>query len=426
MSLSTRPRLRLFVLSALYFAQGIPTGFVTITLAAFWASQDYSAAAVAALLVTSYLPWALKLLYGPLVDQYAASPMGRRRPWILGAQAGMIVPLGGMLLVPDVVHRPVVLAALLFVHNAFGSLQDVATDALAVDLLEPDERGRANGVMWGSKVLGIALGAAGLSTLMEQTSFGDAILVQMGILGLVMLLPLLMRERSGEQGLAAPRAVWIAWQQEAAKKPGLRHVVDELVEAFRPPSARVVGVLALVVALPTRMLVAIGPVFSVQAAGWTHLGYSQFTGGPALLMGAAGAVAGGWIADRIGRRRTLIAAEASLLGLIGAFALADSWWMTPGVVAVFIGLGTLLDMTLKATLAALFMDVTQEHVAATQFTAYMTLGNLCNVLGSGLIIPLDALMGFSGLFLSAAACSAGILAFLHWAPLQRALQPSTK
>jgi PAT family beta-lactamase induction signal transducer AmpG len=425
MTLKFHPRLRLFVLSALYFTQGIPTGFVTITLAAFWAGQGYSAAAVAALLVVSYLPWALKLLYGPLVDQYAESPMGRRRPWILGAQAGMAVSLAAMLLVPGVAHRPVVLAALLFVHNAFGSLQDVATDALAVDLLSPEERGRANGVMWGGKVLGIALGGAGLSTLMEQTSFKVVLIVQVVILGAVMLLPLLVRERSGEPRLAAPGAIWTAWQEAAAEQPGWRHVVDELIEAFRPTRARTVGGLALVAGLPTRMLVAIGPVFAVQAAGWTDLGYSQFAGGPALLMGAVGAVSGGWVADRLGRRRTLLAAEGVLLALLTAFAFAQPWWNTTGVVAAFVGGGVLLDMTLKATLAALFMDVTREHVAATQFTAYMTLGNLCNVLGSGLIIPLDAIMGFRGLFLSAAACSVGILAFLLWTPLRRTLQTAS-
>ena len=43
---------------------------------------------------------------------------------------------------------------MIFLHNVFNSLQDVSVDALAVDLLPEDERGKANGLMFGSKYLG--------------------------------------------------------------------------------------------------------------------------------------------------------------------------------------------------------------------------------------------------------------------------------
>jgi PAT family beta-lactamase induction signal transducer AmpG len=420
MTLSNAPRLRLAFLSVLYLTQGIPTGFGTVTLAALLADWGFSASVVAAFLAMSYLPWALKLLYGPLVDRYAASPMGRRRPWILIAQVGMVLSLGLVLMVPNAAEKPAALAALLFLHNTFGSLQDVATDGLAVDLLDADERGVANGVMWSGKVLGIALGGAGLSTLIDWVHFAASIWAQIGVLSAAVGLLLVVRERPGNRLMAPPGAVRSAWTGSA--RGGWRRMMVKLRRAFRPPAARAAAGLALVAALPTRMLVAIGPVFAVQAAGWSDLGYSQFTGGPALLMGAAGAALGGWVADRLGRRRTLVGTTAGLLGLLFVFTLARSWWQAAGVVVAFVGLAVFLDMMLKTTLAALFMDTAREEVAATQFTAYMTLGNLCNVLGSGLIVPLDALLGFQGIFLFAVVVSAGVLVFLYWSPVRQATQ----
>ena len=88
----------------------------------------------------------------PLYTIYETLP----RIWGLSAHsdqviAGLIMKLGGGMLLWGFI------AWVFFVHNCFASLQDVATDALAVDLLEDDERGRVNGMMWASKLLGIVL-----------------------------------------------------------------------------------------------------------------------------------------------------------------------------------------------------------------------------------------------------------------------------
>ena len=51
---------------------------------------------------------------------------------------------------------------MIFAHNVFSAMQDVSVDALAVDLLREGERGRANGLMSGSKFAGTLIGGAGL------------------------------------------------------------------------------------------------------------------------------------------------------------------------------------------------------------------------------------------------------------------------
>ena len=50
----------------------------------------------------------------------------------------------------------------IFVHTVFNALQNVAVDGLhEIDLLDKSERGRASGIMYGSKYLGGMAGSAG-------------------------------------------------------------------------------------------------------------------------------------------------------------------------------------------------------------------------------------------------------------------------
>ena len=151
MSLSDQPRIRLLTLCALYVAQGIPYGFITITLAAFMADQGLGTEDVGNIIFWTTLPWAFKWVWGPVIDMLGVPSMGRRRPWIILAQIMMAVTMLVMVFVGDLTASVVALSWMTAIHNVFGSLQDVAVDALAVDLLDEAERGQANGLMWGSK-----------------------------------------------------------------------------------------------------------------------------------------------------------------------------------------------------------------------------------------------------------------------------------
>ena len=129
---------------------GHPLGFATITLAALLAEQGVDAGTIGNILAAVVLPWSLKFVGGPLVDGIRL-PGGRRRPWILMAQIGMMATLFG--LSREGLASPDQLTAWLLAHNVFAALQDVATDALAVDVMPDRERGRANGIctrqIWG-------------------------------------------------------------------------------------------------------------------------------------------------------------------------------------------------------------------------------------------------------------------------------------
>ena len=130
-NLSDNGRLRMGTLCALYVAQGIPFGFVTITLAAYLAVRGVTTKEMGSILAMTSLPWTFKFLWGPLIDRYGIPAMGRRRPWILLAQTAMALTLAVMIFVPDLASRVSLIVALVCLINVFASMQDVAVDALA-------------------------------------------------------------------------------------------------------------------------------------------------------------------------------------------------------------------------------------------------------------------------------------------------------
>ena len=144
--------------------------------------------------------------------------MGRRRPWILFAQLGMLLTLLMMCLIGDLLNNLYLLGWMFFLHNCFASLQDVSTDALAVDILKPEEQGTFNGSMWGAKVIGTGFGAVVMGTVLSHYGLIFTILSQAFIMGLIILFPLLIKERESEK-----RFPWSGNQVKLEKKPNVKN-----------------------------------------------------------------------------------------------------------------------------------------------------------------------------------------------------------
>jgi PAT family beta-lactamase induction signal transducer AmpG len=190
---------RISTLCALYLAQGIPWGFMDITLVNYLIDSGITIGDTAKVASFILLPWAFKLIWAPLIDTVTIRSMGRRRSWIIGAQLMMALTLMGILMIPDITKDLTLLGWMFFTHNIFASLQDVATDALAVDILPSDEQGQANGMMWASKLVGYGGGGYLFAELIRSTggTIQVAVLMQMALLGAIMILPMRWLERAG-------------------------------------------------------------------------------------------------------------------------------------------------------------------------------------------------------------------------------------
>ena len=82
-----------------------------------------------------------------------------------------------------------------FCVSFFGAFQDVATDGMAIDVIPVKEQARANGLMWGAKIMGIAASLAIGTWIINRYGFQQAVLFLSLAVCLIMFVPLLSRQQ---------------------------------------------------------------------------------------------------------------------------------------------------------------------------------------------------------------------------------------
>ncbi|MEP6863671.1 MAG: MFS transporter [Deltaproteobacteria bacterium] len=412
MSLAERRGLRLFTLCVMYVAQGIPWAFTAITLPAYLSASGVSDDALGGVLAMTTLPYSFKWAWGFLIDAFPSRRFGRRRPWIVLAQGMMALTIGTMILIPDLTESVRLLAWMVFIHTVFNSMQDVAVDALAVDLLDEAERGRANGLMYASKYIGGAIGGTGLAHVIAWTSLRGALIVQTTILASIMLLPLFIRERPiGDEPKRA--AVWtavIAWAKRTFAGRSVGSVIWENRTALR--SALLVVVVMLISNLATALLSAIGNGLFTRQLGWDPETYASLVGGWGLVAGGLGAAAGGYLADRVGHRLLAGIASLVLAGYYVFWSQSEAHWASHTFVYSVFWIEPLLVGMMTASLFALCMDVTWKAIGASQFAIYMAMSNLSSTLAYSHAGDATTTWSYTTIYLVAAAIQASLVLVL--------------
>ncbi|EPF91811.1 MFS transporter [Acinetobacter gyllenbergii] len=145
------------LLFSLYWAQGLPVGFMTHALPVILRAQGVSLAHIGGFGLLM-LPWSIKIFWAAYVDRLGISRFGHYRSWILPTQLSSVIILVILSFFPiQTLDQPsylLVFFALLLVMNLTGATQDIATDGLAVNLLKSDQQ------HWGNtfQVIGSRLG----------------------------------------------------------------------------------------------------------------------------------------------------------------------------------------------------------------------------------------------------------------------------
>ena len=396
-------RSRVVTLCALYVAQGIPYGFMTVTFVTFLAAEGFSAKELAFLLTLGTLPWSLKFLWGPIIDRYQYRPMGKRKPWILIAQSGMILVLISMVLFIDPEKDIKSIAYMFLVYNIFTSLQDVSTDALAVDVLKTHEIEKVNSYMFTSKIIGGIIGGAGLGTIISFTGIVGALILQIPILILIMLVPLYMRERPGEKQFPWSQDVESSiWKDEIkSHNHTFKEIVSKLKVAFSLKSTRLGIVLSLVLSL-SYFLIPVLPLLFVRELGWSEEKFNATKGGLIMLVTMLGYVVGGQLGKRFGGKSVIIYSTLVGASISVVWGLTDAWWSSTSYLVSIWCVHTFVFAIVSINVFALMMRITWSEVGGTQFTGYMAMMNLSAIIGYQLTDPLASRYDYTTLFLIAA------------------------
>ncbi len=370
--------LRLASFTAFYFAQGVPIGLLSIAIPAWLAAHGSTLAEVASYTGIVTLPWGFKLIAGPFMDRFAFPAMGRRRPWVIGAQLGLTLAMATLMFVPDGTHL-VLLTVVAFIVNLFAAVQDVAVDGMAIDVLPETERGRANAFMAFGQVAGFSSFAALSGVLLNSFGLPAAALAGTVGIGVVLLLATVVRERVGERIL--PWTQGAAAVREHAPESTFKGIFAGLFRVLFLPMSLVLFVCELLMRMRDGIAMSVVPVFAVQELGFSSADYSTFQGYTGVPIALAGVLLGP-LMDRYGVKRLYLIAVGISAGTTLLFAASSLWWPNVSyVIATSIVIG-LCGQLFFIGYIALAMNLCSPRVAASQFAIYMSLANLSRSIGA--------------------------------------------
>ncbi len=391
-------RLRFFTLSMLYLAQGFPFGLVNTALPAYLAEQGQSAAAIGSFIALANLPWSFKLLAGPFMDRWTFLSMGRRRPWVILAQSCMVLTGLAFILFPDGLSDVGLLAILCFTLNVFGASQDVAVDGMAIDVLPPEEHGRANAFMAFGQVAGISISTAISAFVVINFGMTGVGLLLAVSFGLILIVALAVRERSGEKTL--PWSKGEASQRSLDLKPDSWRViaVDLLRVILLPASIFIFGT-AFIFRFSYGVWISLAPIAVVQEVGLSSTDYSSFISGVGFLAAVAG-LALGVVIDKKGIKffyglvLALYGALCIFIGLMHSSWSSINFLIVVGVVQAFIYQGGFISFIASC------MKLCWQKVSATQFAIYMAGANIGLSLGAATYAALERHLSSNQIFIA--------------------------
>ena len=408
---------------ALYFAQGVPWFFVATVLVTFLVDNgSMDDTQKLALISAGMIPWIIgKLVLGPVIDRYRFPRMGQRRPWVLISQLGMMLTMAAFLLVDDPAADLETLGMFFLIHNIFAALQDVSSDALAVDTLSDEELPLANGLMFVAKGFGAMFAVLGLSRVLNDSGFHAALQVQIVVLAAVMMIPLFVRERPGDQLFPWSESS----SEDSSATDGDVMTFGEIKTAFQSAvsgssAAKMALLLCTIMWIGGGMGTGMGIIdfqwefLFVDELNWDAQDFLDAKGLPVFLMTMLGFLVGGLLGSKFGSKKTLtVAVAVGTLMTVAWSALRGQWTDSSMMLQIWL-VWTLVWAIVGANLLAFLMSVTSKEVAGTQFSIYMTLINVGAFTGNALSPQLLDLAGgsFPNLFLFGAAFQALVFLLL--------------
>lgn len=341
---------------------GAAVGYVMIAMP-FWLRQGgVPLAEVAVISATVYAPHGLKLLWIPVLDFGA-----RRRPWYLGMVAATAALLVAASLVPDPVRNLDLYTALLTLAQATATTAHAANNALMAITTRPEDKGKAAGFSMASNLGGTGLLGALALFVSEHVSprAGGvalaAIVIASGAMALRIVEPPHVDAAVAAAGgaLRALRRHLVAMAKDLWSTIRSREGLTGLVICVAP-----VGLGAL-----TNLFSGMAPDFGASARVVEVV--NGLGGG---VTGAAGALVGGWLADRMSRRVAYGVAGA-LTGLSALAMLASP--LTPATYAWGTLAYSFTNGVAFATWAGMVLELVGPGAAtATKYALFNAAANL--------------------------------------------------
>ena len=393
------------LLGSLYVSQFIPFWFLYQTLPVFMRQKGLSLEAIGLLQLLA-LPIALSFLWSPLIDRYGFTRWGHYKFWIICFQLliACVTAICGWLSVERNLASILICITLI---SLFCASLDVATDALAIGLLKPSERGLGNAVQSVGGSIGAAIGGGGMLILFNYWGW-TASLQALALIMVLVLLP-------------------VFWHQE--NLPNKEQVVDD---QFKRLSTLSTSTIKEVVS------VAIQPRFSVYyfqtffnfcrqpgMLSWllilllysasTHMSATMYRpllvdiglslsdigsllGVVSAFASALGGIVAGFLIPSLGRKRSLVVfsilwAATTSTYLLPTFGITSLPILYLVAVSAFFTIGIM-----NTTTFTIMMDKSKLETPGTDYTIQSSVGILGSIGAASISGVIAEEIGYRGVF----------------------------
>ena len=368
-------------MAALSFNAGLPLALTALPLRQ-WLTEGGTSLQALGFTASIGLPYTLKFLWAPLLDQFVPPWLGRRRGWLLPIQLGLVLACL-VFAWSDPSLSPGVLLGAAVTLTFLSASQDIVIDAWRIEVFLGDEA-RAVSLatyIWGYRAA-LLVGGPGVLRLASGLGWHGALTVAAGLLGLGLLVT-----------LAAPepeQAVAPAAMLDFVARLRLM-VVDPLRDFMRRPHAWPILAFVMLFKLGEALAHTMAVPF-YNAMGFDRNAIADATGIPGLAASLMGAAAGAWLIGRIGNGRALIVTglvQMASMGLYFALAVSQGDWrilvLKIALENVAEGMADAAFLTYLASLCSVAFTATQYALLSSLAAVGLrTLGGLSGVLAAAL------------------------------------------
>ena len=359
------------LLFSLYWAQGLPVGFMTHALPVILRAQGVSLAQIGGFGLLM-LPWSIKIFWAPWVDRFGYSAFGHYRSWIVPAQLLSVIVLIGLSFLPiQALNQPEYLLAFfvaLLSMNLVGATQDIATDGLAVNILKNEQQHWGNTFQVIGSRLGFIVGGGAILWALDWLDWQITFLVLAGLVLLNTLPILCFKEPVRFQHI----------QQVTDKEAFSWKKIKSYLNYFHQSRSLTLWLVVLVTFKVADGLSGplLKPLMVDMGLTFSQIGiYVTMLGALAALIGAGLA---GLSLKYISRANALLSFSVLKIFSLGAYAwLAFQYeaqqpikpWLIYGINAA----EDMISAMLLVVMLTLVMQYSRKHFAATDFTFQVAL-----------------------------------------------------
>ncbi|UDN36697.1 RhtX/FptX family siderophore transporter [Proteus sp. NMG38-2] len=378
-------------LGLLYLAQGIPMGIAMDALPTLL-RQEGSALSAIAFIPLVGLPWVLKFLWAPVVDNYWFKSLGRRRSWIIPMQVIVTFCLLLLAIIGISIETAKWGVILLAIASLASATQDIATDGMAAEHASGTLLSKINAVQIAGVMGGFFLGGAGMMILTDKLGQHTALLLFASVPAISLFFITLFRQKAkydeGENG-DSPNASLL---KTVRRKGAVRLLTLTLLSAVTAVSGFGLAKLFL------------------SDSGWSlaEIGKMGMMGGMVTLFFGCGG--GAWLINKIGVWRAFSAGLLCALGSSLLWLSQSTGSISLSIVAVCIVLGSLSSgITSVAIMTAGMHFASTDNQAGTDMTAVQSMRDIGEMACAMMLVSLTSVIGYSGGFGLAAVIALGAL-----------------